>query len=486
MVFVGGYALLRHENWYGGLAWGPRYLVPLTPFLMLAVLPVLEAVGQAGAARWQRLAIAALALASMWVQLNGLLISQKAYYTYLEAMPDVVAWQEGTWQPGFTPLAIIPRLLATTPLDFAWLRVGPEGWLQPLGALLLMGLGGVGLRRLTRLETPPQRMARLAGLGGPILVALVLVLGLRGLYRDPVYFGDFEPLRDLLPRLEEVVAPEDIVVLTNPEYQRFMMNYYTGRALVYTLPMSPGEQPSPDQLPRVVNTNPDLLVEPRHLLFLDSLPEYTGRVWLLNNHGPFSGFAVRPVEWYMARHYFPLQTIDTGDTTRLIAFDVNARAPEEAALQWPAVLTDARFGEQVTLEGFDIPVPRRRSGPYTGPSPERATYHAGDVVPLSLMWSALDTPESDYNVGVFVIGPEGTMAEQHTAPQWGFKPMNVWEAGDHIRDNHGLQLPADLAPGEYAIWVKVYAWQTGEPLLVEGAAATADGSAALLTTVLVE
>ncbi len=75
--------------WYGGNAWGPRYLVPAVPFLMLLAAPVFEwwltgARQAARAAGWRRLgtgAIAALVLAGIGVQLLGV---AKNFDVYLQ------------------------------------------------------------------------------------------------------------------------------------------------------------------------------------------------------------------------------------------------------------------------------------------------------------------------------------------------------------------------------------------------------------------
>lgn len=76
--------------WYGGNAWGPRYLVPAVPFLMLLAAPVFEW-WLAGARRaahatgwWRRLgtgAIAALVLTGIGVQLLGV---AKNFDVYLQ------------------------------------------------------------------------------------------------------------------------------------------------------------------------------------------------------------------------------------------------------------------------------------------------------------------------------------------------------------------------------------------------------------------
>lgn len=75
--------------WYGGNAWGPRYLVPAVPFLMLLAAPVLEwwlsgTRRAAGSTGWRRLcagAITVLVLAGMGVQLLGV---SKNFDVYLQ------------------------------------------------------------------------------------------------------------------------------------------------------------------------------------------------------------------------------------------------------------------------------------------------------------------------------------------------------------------------------------------------------------------
>ncbi|MBN1963927.1 MAG: hypothetical protein JW910_04740, partial [Anaerolineae bacterium] len=127
---------------------------------------------------------------------------------------------------------------------------------------------------------------------------------------------------------------------------------------------------------------------------------------------------------------------------------------------------------------------RVRVGPFVGPEPGRDFVLPGEVVHLSLLWRALHVPASDYNVGVFVIAPDGrVVAEQHGPPQMSFMPMNEWLPGETVRDNHALQLPPDLTPGTYALWVKVYDWRQPEsPLTVAGRGAVSDGQAAQVAT----
>ena len=42
LLFAVAYAAVRQETWHGGVGWAARYMVPLTPFLMIAALPVID------------------------------------------------------------------------------------------------------------------------------------------------------------------------------------------------------------------------------------------------------------------------------------------------------------------------------------------------------------------------------------------------------------------------------------------------------------
>ena len=482
-TFVVGYAVARNELWYGGLGWGPRYMLPAVPLALLGVLPVLAAVARPGAPRWQRIGVIGIVALSVGVQLLGVLFRQDVYSNAL-GRAGVVPWLEGTWNPVYSPLVVVPGLIGQVPLDFAWAREGVDGFWQPLTALAAIAGGLAGLRFWRR---PAHRERRAVALTlAAVLVGLAggFYVGLRGIYHDPAYLGDREQLHALLGLLDERLQPEDIVVLTTPVYREFFMNYDRDpRGPVYTLRTAIGERLGPDQPPEVTNTNPDWLLEARISVFLLNLPEYTDRVWLVNDSGPFDLTRLRPVEWYMARHFFPVETAQSDETARLILFDVNADAPPEAALALPDHPVEADFGGEVRLLGLDLPAPRVRVGPFSGPDPARTAYAPGDIVPVSLLWQADQTPATDYNVGLFLLNEGGVVVERNGAPQGGFMPMDAWLPGAVVRDNYGLQLPADLSPGEYAIWVKVYDWRTQEPLTVSGSAAVEDDTAAYLTTI---
>ncbi len=77
------YGVITNPNealpvWVGGIAWGPRYLVCVTPFLLLPVGAFLER--QDLPRRWRSLVVGSLFVIGFWVQLSSLLVN---YYTFV-------------------------------------------------------------------------------------------------------------------------------------------------------------------------------------------------------------------------------------------------------------------------------------------------------------------------------------------------------------------------------------------------------------------
>jgi hypothetical protein len=123
--------LLVHAKfriWHGGYCWGPRYLVPLTPLLLLLALPWLpEALGR-GRVRLRRVAVGAVLGAGLVIQLLGAAFYWDHYTRILVAVRDqtgMARWSEdhlthGYFVPEFSPI------LGHYWLFKHWLRQDPD------------------------------------------------------------------------------------------------------------------------------------------------------------------------------------------------------------------------------------------------------------------------------------------------------------------------------------------------------------------------
>jgi hypothetical protein len=111
----------------------------------------------------------------------------------------------------------------------------------------------------------------------------------------------------------------------------------------------------------------------------------------------------------------------------------------------------ADFGEQIALLGFDA---------------SATQVQPGDRVYLTLYWKALQKLEINYQVFVHLSGPEGLVAQSDKINPGDF-PTRRWPEDKYVRDEHQLQIPPDLPPGDYEVtaglWVQGDGWRL--PLL---------------------
>jgi hypothetical protein len=476
--FTVGYAAVRGaQTWYGGTGWGARYLVPVTPFLALWLLPVIDSLLKAGTTWWKRTGAALVFLVSAGVQILPALVPVDAYYDELGAQqPPVIPWNEGAWSLRWSPIRVSLELIGHQKIDVAWKYAAGGAWLLP-ALCIVLGTASLGWLGWWMLHQSSQRQlfARAAG-SLAVLAVLTLGGGLYAIRQDPRYFGNFKPMRDLLDALEAQLRADDALVLNDYTYSEFFMNYFKrAKPVVYTLPLSPGERSSPEQAPEIESPDPDALIHLSDTVTLGALAEQHDRLWLVINSSPFVPWSVRPVEHYLSVHYFPVSEIKSTDIARAVLFNMTP-APPTTASAWPAQRADATFGENVRLVGWDIP--------------GGLTRKPGDVLPVSLLWEALAPISDDYTVGVYLLSKDGQLvAQRDSFPVNYFEPTTTWRTDSLHRDNHGLLLPAALPPGEYELWVALYWWQPPdhtERLPVRGTNGQALGDHIVLATVIVK
>ena len=471
--FVIGYAAIRGpEQWHGGLGWGPRYLAPVTPFVALWLLPAVDTLAQQSVAAWKRVAALGVLSLSIMVQILGVAIPIHRYYDVLTAH-DIIAWEDGVWNPRWSPIRVSLDLLGDYRADFAWRYAVGDVWLLPVlcAGLGLAALAGLIVWSRERAGSPRMALLTAAALAGA--TALTLGGGLLAIRHDPRYYGDFQPTRDLLARLEARVRLGDVIVLNDYTYSRFFMNYYKrDEPQVITLVKSPGERSSPEQAPERESPFPDDLIDPANTLILADLAMRHERIWLVINSSPSIPWAIRPIEQYLTRRYFAIEDIQASDVARAVAFSTTP-APLPTAPAWPDAYLSAMFGDALRLVGYDLP--------------GGVAYRPGSVLPVSLLWETVAPPPQDYTIGLFLMKDGILVAQRDSFPANRFEFTSTWRPGSLHRDNHGLQLPEDLAPGEYELWAVVYWWEApADRLPVTAPNGDPIGDHAVLTAITIE
>ncbi|MCE5257895.1 MAG: hypothetical protein LLG44_02415 [Chloroflexi bacterium] len=116
----------------------------------------------------------------------------------------------------------------------------------------------------------------------------------------------------------------------------------------------------------------------------------------------------------------------------------------------PSYPTDAILGGQVQLLGYDLPA---------------KLLNPGTSITVTLYWQPEQALADNYTVFVHLVGADGTPLAQHDSePNNGQYPTSSWLAGQVIRDEHVLQLPADLPKGTYRLVIGMYSWPSLERL----------------------
>lgn len=492
--YAAGHALLTGVHWFGGLSWPSRFMLPVIPYVMMGTLPVLERVITPAIPRiqaekdslpvqmeketgdrvkamrpptlkipWRIPGFVVLMAYSLWVNFNAVALPWWHYQALLP--PDVpFEWSDGLNRIEYLRWVIQPQSWAALGFDFAWARAGIPGWIAAFagfGGGMLAGIM-LTLRRGRAWRWP------MPGLIGAVFILLLLVYGgLRQLYATDTLYRQNAALEQVMDVLEVESRPGDVLLLTDNVYNNFFFNNNRLTLRVITLPFPPGERASPDEPPRVVSHNPaDLLVSNSTYIIpalLDHFSIKWQRVWVLANYGPFTPWAVRPVERYLSQRHYVLRVFDTPDpTVRLLEYSL-IRAPDPYDFVSPEILTDLRYGESIALQGYTLP--------------ERKLYQPGDVLAVSFAWLTDTALSTDYVVAWFVARADGSaplLQGRDTPPYDGFAPTSTWQPGIPVWDNHALRLPPDLPSGEYRLWVVLYQFMPDgslERLPVSGAEA---------------
>ncbi|HEX7589226.1 MAG TPA: hypothetical protein VF478_12995 [Anaerolineae bacterium] len=235
--------------WWGGTNWGPRFLLPTVPFLVLLVAPAIELAARTDFRKVAHVAFSALFLAlcflSFSFQLLGVSIPSLAYRARmirLSANPD---W-DSIFFPQFSPLVGSLNLLRPSVLDFAWIRV-LDGrvnvdWLIVALLAAFVALCALGLAALFA-KGFPARLKEIATSRGVLLafaaalVALALVSIYR--YRDDFRFGGVDGYSALLLEVARSEQPRDVMVLNNDVFTQFFLNENRARVRWYGLSRDP-------------------------------------------------------------------------------------------------------------------------------------------------------------------------------------------------------------------------------------------------------
>jgi len=88
---------------------------------------------------------------------------------------------------------------------------------------------------------------------------------------------------------------------------------------------------------------------------------------------------------------------------------------------------------------------------------------AGGILNVSLSWQALSKMNRDYTAFIHVVGSDDRIwAQEDRLLEHRACPTSMWVQGTTVTERYELELAADTPPGEYAVKIGVYYWETGK------------------------
>ncbi len=129
-------------------------------------------------------------------------------------------------------------------------------------------------------------------------------------------------------------------------------------------------------------------------------------------------------------------------------------------IQEPLHVQGSGVGDDgVKLDGIDFLGSSRSDGPYL----------PGDDLAVSLFWLPLGPLVPDHHFFLQLLDKEGRPVANSEGPPLANYPTSAWATGIPLQTQHRLRIPADLAPGDYALIAGLFDPATGGRLRWGGA-----------------
>lgn len=433
--------------WWGGYAWGPRFLVPLTPLWVLPLAPLLErATSQQPSSRTPRFRVAiwlfaGLAFISFAVQVLAVSINFVNYETLLRTEFFPTNWDNplefGPPAQKITDLLLSPvfgqiRLLLVGGLaansDLAWLWAGG----QVLWPLLFVGMAAIitVAWSLGMWERGVQRGDEILAIPSPAMTMLLVAIPLIVIATwlgyaadDPVYGSDEQGYHAAIRDICAHQRAGDVIVTVAPTGYQIPMNWLGSHCHdqidIYGYATSSMNNPEAEQvMHRILETAERIHFVTGGLSPND--PENTLERWLAEN-----AFKADD-RWF--------------DTDRLLRYATPGKIELVQYVPHSLLLADVA-GNRVTIVQSRVQ--------------ESAT--PGEIIPVEIGFQLNLAAPSDLRWFVQLLSPDGAaVAQLDTGPDDNYRTFSSLPPVALHTERAGLQLPADLSPGRYQVIAGLY------------------------------
>jgi len=437
--------------WHGGFSWGPRFLVPLMPFLTLLTGPVWAWWLDSKQGGWNmigRIVVLLLLIASIGVQWLGILIPFGWVQNWLASEVELLFAPETFTQLRYSPLLLQWDFITPEYIHLAWWKVGQlrggADWLgiaMPLSGILV---GLLLVLQQTRLLHRTENQNEPEGVDDPrnwlYSVALYLIaLAVLTYYSTTLRDHQAYTVTQQITTREK---PGDAILHLYPVQTQHFGNLYHGNLPTYGF-------------------FADAVLDKSEEAWLTQLSQHYQRLWVLSTHESFteSGWE-RPlrVNDFLLLERRPNRQHVEQPTQRLALYALSEAHPLQEAGLGTVFGDPALLEEKVTSENGWMRLAGYGLTPSARPS--------GEIL-LTLRWQSLQAIDTNYHVFVHLLDThDQKVAQRDGQPVQWLRPTSTWQPDEEIIDQYGLLLPSDLPVGDYTIVVGLYDPVNGQRLPV--------------------
>ncbi len=415
LVMLQALAFAGWWSWHGGIVWGPRFLLPALPFVVLCLAPLIAA---AHRQRWLWAVLIGFGALSLLVQLLGVLYDYLIYEGYLRLSfwPDLATANQTLLtsppmtDPAYSPISGHLALLVS-------------GW-PPQPALLQNGLDAAHLAAAALLVGTGFVVFFLNHEGAKVtrrnFYNSVVVLTALACCAVIVARQQGEAGTQAAHALNRVMQPPGVTLATTSLLDDALLEL-DGRVISMNAPVAPDD--------------------PRARQVFGYARQQGSPLWYVTWFG-----AADPLNWperdLWESAYFVEEQTAAGH--RALRFDLAPPQPADTPGGW-------QFGP-ITLDAYALAA-------------------APDGVRLVLQWSAPEAITEHYQWFVHLLDASGAIiAQQDRSPQGGYAPTSTWTTGSTVTDRLFFPLAASTDVSGWQVRLGWIAPATSERLPVGDAA----------------
>lgn len=451
LLLIGLYS--RWWMWWGGFAWGPRFLVPLTPFWILTLAPTVEHLTKtvegavaAKSAWWpaiQRLGGSGLLLAvttvlSFCVQVLAVSVNYVNYEIKLRSTfptdwadplrfgPPAQSLADWRYSPVLGQLSLWrENLRANT--DLAWLRAdGTTNYLTlfvGVAALVTLGLLLVNVYKACQPRRPANSVSFIIVCLLPLIPATVTGVWLGQAATDPHYGAPDQGYRVVLSELCQQLRPTDTIITIAPFAYQVPMNWMAGLCA----------EPAP-----IYGYATDSMAHLEAEQVLLRLLQRNERLWLVTGGLPAND-PENSIERWLVDVAYKADDRWFGDY-RLVRYATPVRLFDGTTNRLDISLSSS-VAPQVTIIASHAPT----------------QIPAGALLPVEIAYQLDEAITADLRWFVQLLSADGyAVALVDTQPAHGYRAFATLPVGELQVERVALQTDSTLPPGSYQLIAGLY------------------------------